>query len=195
MRYYFLVSNIYNLDTYIRNFHIKYGQIIINYANHKSIAIQYTKENLKRVLEKIKLQIYAYAQHINNKMYYEPGLKKAALSTIGSILIDGAVIGSGLLSFPVAMPIGALLTVYHLYQNYCEDDLELNNCFLQNEEEIAKRFTKNYIHYLSVLSPKARKHFNEKIQNLPKDIEHYIDINDLAFMSAGDIKTIINHTK
>ena len=195
MRDYFLVSNIYNLDTYIRNFHIKDGQIIINYANHKPIAIQYTKENLKRVLEKIKLQIYAYAQYVNNKMYYEPGLKKAALSTIGSILIDGAVIGSGLLAFPVAMPLGALLTSYFLYENYCEEDLELNNNFLQNEEDIAKRFTEKYKNKLIDLSPKAREHFNKKIHNLPSDIEQYIDVNDLSFITAGDIKTIVNLTK
>ena len=190
MRDYFLVSKIYNLDTYIRNFYIRDGQIIINYANHKSTAIQYTKENLEKVLEIIKLQIYAYAQYKNQKFFNNPGIQKAGLTTIYSILIDGAVIGSGLLAFPVAMPLGALLTSYFLYENYCEEDLELNNYFLQNEEKIAKIFTEKYKNKLIDLSPKAREHFNKKIHNLPSDIEQYIDVNDLSFISAGDIKTI-----
>ena len=195
MRDYYLVCKKYNIDTFIKHFYIKNNEIIIKYANLKTSIIPYSKENLKRVLEKIKTQIYIYAKYINDKFYYEPGLKKAALSTIRGILIDGVVIGSGILSFPVAMPIGALFASYHLYENYCEEDLELNQHFMQNESIIAKKFTKNFNNILTTLSPKAQKHFTEKINNIPSDMESYIDINDLSFIKEDDIKTILKLAK
>ncbi len=196
-----------NRKTFILNYEIKEGQMIVSLASGETYILPYTIENELMVLKMMKKQVKNYA---NNEDYKEEtnDLKICGVKFIlGGLIVGGSILflGSGMvvttivgivfLFFTLTMGIGGIiLSTKEL------EDLEKNELFLEYEKQI-----NNNEGYQSEKTRNKKQQLLEKInQERPKLYEEeslapiestevpLFNLNTIDKISYEELKSLTN---
>lgn len=185
---------------FILNYLVKDDKIIIAYASDEDIIIPYTKENEKKVLEKMKHQVLkAYPQIEGYKI--NRVLSKELLTSFFGIDIIltsffgilSASTGENMLAevWPFLAVVGTPIVpigIINICSNGIIKDIEKNKLYLDNEKLISEYYDKirNNYNYLQSLSQKGIKVIEERDR---------LTLKEMDLLNLKDLKTLIANIK
>ena len=205
----YALSDMKDMDarTFILNYEIKNGQIIINFASKEKLEVPYTEENEKKIKEKMEAQVRnAGANSIKHKCekYLDDKVWLAILLLILitiAFMFTIAIISTygftniytiAMILIDLAVSTGTFYCSHKFYKyESIIRDFEKNELFIENKDLLNEIVKSNpYVLVNSKVSEKTR----ERIKSAEDD-KPVFNINNIDNMSLEDLREIVASIK
>ena len=192
--------------TYVLNYELIEDSILIHFADGNDEVIPYTKENERKLLNKMKQQLKCYDEEVinqkSNNRKFNIGFSSAMIVAIVLMIILnwnvficnlGIQIGA-ILSIGLSGIYGLLSSVSLYNYNELKKDFEKNEIFIQKQSELNEKLKKDNI-LLNVTFKTIDEIEKSEMQMANYNKDQILDLNAIDKISLKDLKTILENIK